>query len=234
MGEPQLLIAETFGLDPPTFQGEGPSCGAPAMFIRLSRCNLSCSWCDTPYTWDWTRFDPHVEATRRSVAELAGWANSSPVELVVITGGEPLIQQRFLAPLVQSLIAGGKRIEIETNGTRTPDPELLIEGVRFNVSPKLANSGLTESQRIVPAALEAFTDSGRAVFKFVARTTQDLNEIEVLAGRYGLAPIWVMPEGTTPEALVVTTRAIAEAVAQRRWNLTPRLHVLAFGQERAR
>jgi organic radical activating enzyme len=56
-----LLVAEMFG---PTFQGEGPSAGQRAVFVRTSRCNLSCSWCDTPHTWDWSRFDPHAEARR--------------------------------------------------------------------------------------------------------------------------------------------------------------------------
>ena len=54
---PGLLVAERFGVERPTFQGEGPSSGVPALFIRLSRCNLTCTWCDTPYTWDTSRFD---------------------------------------------------------------------------------------------------------------------------------------------------------------------------------
>ncbi|MGH3922689.1 MAG: 7-carboxy-7-deazaguanine synthase QueE, partial [Pseudonocardiaceae bacterium] len=66
-----LLIAEQFG---PTFQGEGPSVGQQALFIRLSSCNLSCSWCDTPYTWDWTRFDPRVESRRVPAEDLLAWA----------------------------------------------------------------------------------------------------------------------------------------------------------------
>ena len=52
-----LIVAECFGVETPTFQGEGPSCGHPALFIRLSRCNLTCARCDTKYTWDWSRFD---------------------------------------------------------------------------------------------------------------------------------------------------------------------------------
>src|SRR4029450_7825218 len=55
---PELVVSEVFG---PTFQGEGPSVGRRAGFVRLGRCNLDCSWCDTPYTWDWERHDPAVE-----------------------------------------------------------------------------------------------------------------------------------------------------------------------------
>ena len=92
---PGLLVAETFT----SFQGEGPSTGQPATFIRLSRCNLSCQFCDTPYTWDWARFHPAAEARRQVVAELADWALAQPARLVVITGGEPLLQQAALIPL---------------------------------------------------------------------------------------------------------------------------------------
>ena len=66
-GSPVLVVAEVFG---PTFQGEGPSAGRRAMFLRLGRCNLDCAWCDTPYTWDWSRFDPAVELHRRTVDDV--------------------------------------------------------------------------------------------------------------------------------------------------------------------
>ncbi|MET9174340.1 7-carboxy-7-deazaguanine synthase QueE [Streptomyces misionensis] len=229
-----LIVAECFGTEVPTFQGEGPSCGHPALFIRLSRCNLTCTRCDTKYTWDWSRFDPHEESTRQSVAGLVAWATSSPVELVVITGGEPLIQQARLVPLVRGLIAAGKRIEFETNGTIAPTPELVADGVRFNVSAKLASFGVKEAKSIVPAALEAFVASGRAAFKFVASTVDDLDRIAELADAHRLAPVWVMPEGTTPEVITATTRVLADGVAARHWHFTTRLHVLAFADARGR
>ncbi|MDQ2812272.1 MAG: 7-carboxy-7-deazaguanine synthase QueE [Actinomycetota bacterium] len=229
-----LIVAECFGVETPTFQGEGPSCGHPALFIRLSRCNLTCTRCDTKYTWDWSRFDPREESAKRPVADLVAWAASSPAELVVVTGGEPLIQQRNLPALVQGLLAAGKRIEFETNGTIAPDPALLIDGVRFNVSPKVRSFGVDESESIVPAALEAFAATGRAVFKFVASSVPDLDRIAGLAAAHRLAPVWVMPEGTTAEAVIAATRVLADAVAARHWHFTTRLHVLAFADARGR
>jgi 7-carboxy-7-deazaguanine synthase len=229
-----LIVAECFGIENPTFQGEGPSCGHPALFIRLSRCNLTCQRCDTKYTWDWSQFDPRKESTKRSVADLVAWAVSSPVELVVITGGEPLIQQRGLIPLVQGLLAAGKRVEFETNGTLAPDPVLLVDKVQFNVSPKIASFGVAEEKSLVPAALEAFAESGRAVFKFVASSVPDLDRIAALVDAHGLRPVWVMPEGVTAEALTKATRALADAVAARHWHFTTRLHVLAFADARGR
>lgn len=229
-----LLVAECFGDTFPTFQGEGPSCGTPALFIRLSRCNLACSWCDTPYTWDWERYDPRQESSRQRVLDLAEWALSHPPQLVVVTGGEPMLQQAALVPLVRELLAGGKRIEIETNGTIAPDPALLAGQVRFNVSPKLANSGVTEARRIVAPAIRSFAASGRATFKFVARDSADLGEIGMLARSFNLSPVYVMPEGSTADQLLPVTRALAGDVAARGWYLTQRLHILAFGDRRGR
>ncbi|MGW2652130.1 7-carboxy-7-deazaguanine synthase QueE [Streptomyces sp. NPDC001478] len=229
-----LIVAECFGVDVPTFQGEGPSCGYPALFIRLSRCNLTCTKCDTKYTWDWSQFDPRKESAKRTVADLVAWAVSSPVELVVITGGEPLLQQVRLVPLVEELLAAGKRVEFETNGTIPPGSELVVDGVRFNVSPKIASFGMDEAKSVVPSALEAFVASGRAAFKFVASSAGDLDRIAELADSYQLAPVWVMPEGTTADAIMATTRVLANAVAARHWHLTTRLHVLAFADARGR
>ncbi|MEU3629018.1 7-carboxy-7-deazaguanine synthase QueE [Streptomyces fradiae] len=230
----QLIVAERFGVEVPTFQGEGPSCGHPAIFIRLSRCNLTCESCDTKETWDWSQFNPTEVSTRESVPDLVAWALQSPVELVVITGGEPLLQQRNLVPLVRRLLDEGRRVEFETNGTVLPDPTLLVDGVRFNVSPKLASFGMDEAKSIVPSALQAFAASGRAAFKFVASTAADVDRIAELADRHGLAPVWVMPEGTTVEAITSTTQVLADAVASRHWHLTTRLHVLAWADPKGR
>ncbi|MET9879155.1 7-carboxy-7-deazaguanine synthase QueE [Actinacidiphila glaucinigra] len=229
-----LIVVECFGVEVPTFQGEGPSCGHPALFIRLSRCNLTCTKCDTPYSWDSSRFDLRKESTKRTVADLVGWAASSPVELVVITGGEPLLQQSRLAPLVHGLLDAGKRVEFETNGTIAPALELMVDGVQFNVSPKLSSFGVEEAKSIVPGSLEAFAACGQAAFKFVASTADDLDRIAELAEAHHLSPVWVMPEGTTAEALIAATRVLADAVAARHWYFTTRLHVLAFADSRGR
>ncbi|MGW4200936.1 7-carboxy-7-deazaguanine synthase QueE [Streptomyces sp. NPDC004726] len=230
----QLIVSEVFGDTKPTFQGEGPSTGVPALFIRLAQCNLDCGWCDTRYAWDWNRYDVKKETHRRSVDDLIAWALACDRELVVISGGEPLLQQRALVHLVRGLLAGGKRVEFETNGTIVPDPQLVVDGVRFNVSPKLANSGVAEDKRVILAALEAFVAAGNAVFKFVTRTVAELDEIQQLVDRFHLTPVYVMPEGTTADGLIETTRLLADAVAARKWHFTQRLHVLAFADARGR
>jgi 7-carboxy-7-deazaguanine synthase len=226
-----LWIAETFA---GTVQGEGPSAGTPAMFIRCSGCNLECRWCDTPYTWDRARFDIRAERTRRSVADLSAWAADSPEPLAVLTGGEPLMQQRALIPLASALAGMGKRVEIETNGTYLPAAELAGLGVHFNVSPKLTNAGLPAVRAIRPDALAAFAATPNRVFKFVVSDLSDLRQVDALVAAYGLTGVWVMPEGTTPSAVINGMRDLVPAVTSRGYRISPRLHVLLWGDERGR
>lgn len=228
-----LLVAETFG---PTLQGEGPSCGRQALFVRLSRCNLSCPSCDTPYTWDWQRFDIRAETRRLSVGDILDWALGYPTELLVVTGGEPLLQQDLLVPLVTALGVAGRRVEVETNGTIVPAAALTEAGTRFNVSPKLASFAAPgdAQRRINPVALRALVATGRAVFKFVVSSVTDLDEIADLQRRFDLRPVWVMPKGTTTERLLEVMRAVADEVVARGWHLSTRLHVMLWGDARGR
>ncbi|MBL7499289.1 7-carboxy-7-deazaguanine synthase QueE [Frankia sp. CNm7] len=226
-----LLVSECFG---PTFQGEGASSGRRALFLRLATCNLCCGWCDTPFTWDWSRFDHGAETSRASVADLVTWATSSTATLVVVTGGEPLLQRDGLADLVTSLTAAGKRVEIETNGTLVPGPALATSTAQFNVGIKLANSGMREDRRVRPDAIRTFAETTACVWKFVVRDLADLDEISGLEARFGLAPIWMMPEGTNAESTLAVMRSLADEVLARGWNLTPRLHILLWGDARGR
>lgn len=221
-----LVVSEVFG---PTFQGEGPSIGRTAAFVRLGRCNLACTWCDTPYTWDWSRHDPAVELQERSVDDvLAELDAMGPVELLVVTGGEPLLQQSRLVPLLQGAVDRGSVVEIETAGTICPSDQVVALVHRFNVSPKLGNSGNPLERRHRPEVLAAFEATGKAVFKFVVREVEELDEV----ADFGVQPIWIMPEGVDAAVLTERMQALAPAVLARGWRLTPRLHVLLWGDRR--
>lgn len=228
-GESTALLAEAFV----SVQGEGPLLGQRAAFVRFSRCNLTCGWCDSKYTWDWGRFDPRQECQRATVREVAAWVAGQRVDLVIVTGGEPLLQQPALAELAR-LLGSLVRIQVETNGTVVPSTEVAEAVEVFVVSPKLANSGVAFIQRIVPGALTALAATGKAQWKFVVTDVADLDEIVVLAEEFGLRPVWVMPQGTTPTAVLDGQRMLAEAVLARGWNLTTRLHILLWGDERGR
>ncbi|HWS35800.1 MAG TPA: 7-carboxy-7-deazaguanine synthase QueE [Actinoplanes sp.] len=208
-------------------------------FLRLGGCNLSCHWCDTPYTWDWTgksdsgiAYDPRKELHRTPVGELLDRLLAFPVPLIVISGGEPLSQQRRLVPLVEGLVAAGRRVEFETNGTIAPAPEIRLAGVRFNVSPKLRHGGDPMHKRIKPEALRSLNATPDVAFKFVCQDESDLDEVAVLAEQYGLAPIWIMPKGDDVASVLGGLSALAPAVVERGWNLSSRMHVLVWGGTR--
>ena len=236
-----LPVVEVFG---PTFQGEGPSAGRVAVFVRLGGCNLSCVWCDTPYTWDARRYRLREEIRPVPVTEVVGCLTAAAAAvdrpLLVLTGGEPLLHQQ--RPAFRSLLAAaahlGLTTEIETNATRIPAPD-LPGGPVLNASPKLSHAGDPRSRRIVPAAMSALADlarAGRARFKFVAAGTPDLAEVESLVSEYGLPghSVWVMPQGTNSAAVLSTARVLADPVLAHGWNLTLRTHTLLWDDERRR
>lgn len=232
MTEPAtLVVSEVFG---PTVQGEGPSLGTRAAFLRLGRCNLDCRWCDTPFTWNWDEYDPAVELSERAVDDVVAEIDAMGVDRVVVTGGEPLLQQRRLLPFLEVAAERGWTIEVETNGTLAPTEGTARLVGRFNVSPKLANSGVAAEKAIVPAALAALQATGKAAFKFVASGPDDLDEVQAIVDEHHLDPVWIMPEGVTPDAVLSGGRALADAVTARGWHLTTRLHVLLWGDERGR
>ena len=109
-----------------SIQGEGVDIGLPTVFVRTSRCNLECNWCDTTYSWE-----PGEE---RKVADLAEEALSYGVKRVCISGGEPLLQELEVAQLAEALEAEGCQISIETNGSidieefpRGPNTHIIMD-----------------------------------------------------------------------------------------------------------
>ncbi|MFE7612016.1 radical SAM protein [Streptomyces celluloflavus] len=200
---------------------------------------MSCRWCDTPYTWDWTgmgdsgvAYDPRQELQPMAWTDVLRTLLDFQVPLIVVSGGEPLSQQRRLIPLIRELRSAGRKVEIETNGTVVPRDELVELGVRFNVSPKLSHSGDPESRRIVPAALRALAAVPDTAFKFVCRNQTDLDEVTSLVDRYGTRPVWIMPEGQVPTEVGRHLSALGDDVVARGWNLTTRLHVAIWGDKR--
>src|SRR5690606_30077974 len=122
-----LALATTTPGEPEVFaslQGEGPSAGKPCAFVRLSRCNLACQWCDTAYPWRFTGdnrphrggidYDRQANQVTLSEGDAAARIAALGKPRLVITGGEPLLQGAALARMVALL--PGIHIEIETNG----------------------------------------------------------------------------------------------------------------------
>jgi organic radical activating enzyme len=223
-----LVVNELFG---PTLQGEGPSTGRRCGFVRLGRCNQACTWCDEPQTWAWDRFEQAAELHDTPVDDVLAALDAMDVDMVVVTGGEPLLQQRALEGLLHAIKARRWQIEIETAGTIAPAmPDGLVD--QWNVSPKLENSGNPLERRYKPDVLRAFQATGRAVFKFVACEAADLDEVDSIVDECGLTDVWIMPEGTDAKTLEKRSSALADDVIKRGWNFTTRLHILLWGDRR--
>jgi organic radical activating enzyme len=226
-GEPEIFHS---------IQGEGVNAGTPAVFLRLALCNLACTWCDTKYTWDWDSYDIKGEVVSLSEEEVERRILSFDRPHLVITGGEPLLQQEELAPLATSLHRRGFYCEVETNGTLPPSPE-MVEGVsQWNVSPKTTSSGNRRDRREVPQALNAFRELDNAYFKFVIVGPEDIEEVSLLADTYRIPPhrVLLMPEGVTAQVLQERGRWVAEACRERGFRFSTRLHILLWGDRRGR
>jgi 7-carboxy-7-deazaguanine synthase len=124
-----LTVCETFY----SLMGESTLAGLPAFFIRLTGCNLRCRYCDTAYAYTGGR--------EMTVAALVAQARSHPTRLVLVTGGEPLLQART-PQLLRELDAAGFTVCLETNGSRPVGG--LPAAVRRVVDLKCPGSGMAE------------------------------------------------------------------------------------------
>lgn len=233
-----LLLSRLANGEPEIFasiQGEGVSAGLPSTFVRLAVCNLRCSWCDTAYTWDWRRFDRARQVLALEPEEVRARVVALAPRNAVVTGGEPLLQRRQLAPLLGRLREDGFRVEVETNGTVAPGPLAgLVD--QWNVSPKLRHSGNEGLRRIRPEVLAAFVALPGAWFKFVVAAESDLEEVETLCSALAIPAgrVVLMPEGSTRAALEERGAWLAEACTARGYRFSTRLHILLWGDERGR
>jgi organic radical activating enzyme len=234
-----------------TIQGEGVSAGCPAVFVRTSRCNLHCVWCDTDHTWNFEgtpwphekdaapgytkhrKADVTFEITPEEAARQVLAFNCARV---VLTGGEPLLQEEALLEMIRHIRTEMPdcAIEVETNGTRIPCPAFADAVDQFNVSPKLANAGMPESLRWKDEALRFFAATPKAWFKFVVSNPDDLTEISDLQLSHAIPRerILLMPEGRTAEELDHTAPWLAEICRDHGYRFCDRLHVRLWGDRR--
>jgi len=240
-----LVLATTIPGEPEIFaalQGEGPSAGKPVAFLRLSRCNLACIWCDTAYTWHFEgderphrsgeTFDRQANQVKLGVAQVAERIAALGQNRLVITGGEPFLQGSALADLLDLLpdIA----VEVETNGTTAAPPRLDVRIDQFNVSPKLAHSGNPADLALLPERLDHYAADPRAFFKFVIADPADLDEVLALQRRHAIPGdrLFLMPEGTNSETLRTRSRWLEPLCLEHGLRLSDRLHIHLHGDTR--
>ncbi|MEM7698455.1 MAG: 7-carboxy-7-deazaguanine synthase QueE [Verrucomicrobiota bacterium] len=241
-GEPEIFH---------TLQGEGRSIGRPSIFIRSSFCNLYCQWCDTDYTWNWegtpfahardaervgTKYSRAEQIVERSPREIAEAVSVYPTDHFVLTGGEPLLQSKEWIDVIHEIriCKAGATFEVETNGTIFPQRALVDEIERFNVSPKLAHSGVEEKARIKPKALRSFAETDRADFKFVLSSPSDLEEIESLVETFQIPRqrVFLMPAALSPDQLDRNQSWLSDLCLEHGYRFGDRLHLRLYGAKR--
>jgi 7-carboxy-7-deazaguanine synthase len=244
-----LTLATTTPGEPEIFaslQGEGPSVGKPSVFVRLSRCNLACAWCDTAYTWRFTgdnrphrdehAFERAANQVTLEEADVADRIVALGGSRLVVTGGEPLLQGPALARMLVLLRnrVPAMHVEVETNGTVAPTPALDALIDQYNVSPKLKHSGNAADLAQIPERLAAWAREPRAWFKFVLAAPEDLAEVLDLQQEYGIAPphVYLMPEGRDSATIRSRLPWLAEICSKNAFNLTDRLHIHLYGDSR--
>jgi 7-carboxy-7-deazaguanine synthase len=241
-GQPEIFYS---------IQGEGKSIGKPAVFVRTSLCNLHCVWCDTDYTWNWTgtrfkhqfdqtpgyqKYDKKTWIAPVAVAEIADIIAKYPCKRVILTGGEPMLQQPALVQLMLALraIQPDYIFEVETNGTMRPIPDFDVSIDQYNVSPKLENSGNPKKLREKAAPYRFFAQSPKSNFKFVVSEKKDLQEVLGIIRQYEIPndKIWLMPEGLSRHALTRRRKWLVEVCKSEGFQYSDRLHIQIWGSKK--
>jgi 7-carboxy-7-deazaguanine synthase len=159
-----------------SIQGEGTRAGLPCAFVRLSGCNLRCTWCDTPYAQNEGREDDIL-----AVDTVAEWVLKTGVRRICITGGEPLQQCTHSVQLCTQCCAAGLEVLVETNGSLDITP-LPREAVRI-MDVKLPSSG--ESRSLLLSNIPALT--ARDEVKFVVADRADFDAALAFVQEHALA-----------------------------------------------
>jgi 7-carboxy-7-deazaguanine synthase len=192
-----MIITEIFK----SIQGEGTRAGLPCIFVRLTGCNLRCTWCDTAYAFHGGK-KMRVEEVLARVDELAMrgeemQGSQSAVPLVELTGGEPLLQEEVY-PLAEKLLGRGYTVMIETSGERFIGG-LPCEVIKI-VDVKCPDSGEPDTFKM--RNLEVLSEKDEV--KFVLSTRRDYEFARDFTLQHELArrvkqvlfsPVFVDPEG---------------------------------------
>jgi 7-carboxy-7-deazaguanine synthase len=245
-----------------TIQGEGKLAGVPSLFVRLASCNLRCIWalpdgsfcrCDTPYAS--FNAEQELQLNTNEVFELIRH-NIGDLNHVVITGGEPLLQQKALAILTNRLKTElNLHLTIETNGTLFAE-EVAQHIDLFSISPKLSNSNPSQQKlekyglrqagplnyhaskrkniEVLQKYINFCNSTGKEMqLKFVVGQKNDYIEIkkEFLEhlDNWKKNDIMLMPLGATPGELKTTSNMVLEMAIKNGWRFASRMHIDLFG-----
>jgi len=186
-----------------SIQGESSHAGRPCVFVRLTACDLRCSWCDTPYAFH--------EGRKMSVDEVVAAVDAAGCELVEITGGEPLLQEEVY-PLMDRLLASGRTVLLETGGhrpiDRVPQAVVKIVDIKCPASGEAAKNDWENLGRLSPHDEVKFVIQDRADYEFA----------RAVIARYGLP-------GRAAAVLMSPVHGVLDPKTLSEWILADRLAV---------
>lgn len=219
-----------------TRQGEGPTAGENAVFLRLQGCNLTCGFCDSQGTWNPAdpQFREHERWSIESTAQRIVKCAQGACKRLVITGGEPALQQEYIAQFFAHRLLAEWAVEIETNGTIAVQKLLPFnDRIQLNISPKLSNSGEPPERRIVPQSLDFLMAHFQYCLKFVAATPADVHEaardyrpfLETITPENRRSRVYISPMGTASHQIQEIRNALRSVVEGYGWTLGDRLQI---------
>lgn len=220
----EIEITESFS----SIQGEGIHEGVPSHFLRLSKCNASCPFCDSKYSWvPGARYDYQGISAHLAMMYIA----NPKVNMLTISGGEPTLQD--LNPLT-SLVKDFYNwfIEVETNGLILKDRKLEKDVDLWIVSPKLYSEDIIK--RYNQEILDRFLYTNH-IFKFVIGTEEELSIVLDFIKSYKLDldnNIWLMPKGTSIEEIRKSSKLLVPVCLRKGWNLSSRQQIVIWGNKK--
>jgi len=228
----KIKISEIFC----SVQGEGITVGKPSVFLRTSLCNLSCSWCDTKYTWDWYNYDYYKEVKEIDIDDAYKKILELGTSRLVVTGGEPMLQQKQLLPLLKLLKKDSYFIEFETNGTIVPMKETAELVDQWNVSPKLSSANYPMGVTEIDYCYDYFNNASNAYFKFVIGDINDIHELEFVIRKHGISSnkIILMPQAATKKELTDRSKWLYRIAKKNGYRYSTRLQVLLWENKRGK
>jgi 7-carboxy-7-deazaguanine synthase len=187
-----------------SIQGESTRAGQPCVFVRLTACDLRCSWCDTPYAFH--------EGTKRTLDDVVHDVERFGCPLVEITGGEPLLQDDVY-PLMQRLLASGRTVLLETGGHRpiasVPREVIKIVDVKCPASGEAAKNHWSNLEALAPHDEVKFVIQDRGDYEFA----RDVVRRHDLTGR--CAAVLFSPVHDVLHPKVLSEWMLADGVAAR-------------------
>ena len=174
-----MLISEIFY----SIQGESTRAGRPCVFVRLTACDLRCTWCDTPYAFD--------EGKKRSVDDVVDAVEAYGCQLVEITGGEPLLQEDVYE-LMEKLVNRGRTVLLETGGhrpvDRVPGAVIKIMDIKCPGSGEAARNDWSNIEQLTRQDEVKFVIADRADYEF-ARQVIGTHGLAARAGAILMSPV---------------------------------------------